>query len=131
MFTLLRLLPWQRLVIEQLPAFAIAWLIAESFYKWRSFSLEMLGFLVTWLAALRRGLGQPAGSAHEMYRYIVPWLGEKSTAAQEDLYFLLASLFAYHPQPGGKGNHGCRYDSRPFFPYVHIAAPISSFLCRL
>ena len=49
MFTLLRLLPWQRLVIEQLPAFAIAWVIAENFYKWKSFSLELLGFLVTWL----------------------------------------------------------------------------------
>jgi len=48
MFTLLRLLPWQRLMLEQLPAFAIAWLIAEAFYKWKSFSLEMLGFLVTW-----------------------------------------------------------------------------------
>lgn len=49
MFTLLRLLPWQRLVVEQLPAFALAWLIAETFYKWKSFSLEMLGFLATWL----------------------------------------------------------------------------------
>ena len=49
MFTLLRLLPWQRLVAEQLPAFAIAWLIAENFYKWKSFSLEMLGFLATWM----------------------------------------------------------------------------------
>ena len=48
MFTLLRLLPLQRLVAEQLPAFAIAWVIAESFYKWHSFSLEMLGFLATW-----------------------------------------------------------------------------------
>jgi hypothetical protein len=48
MFTLLRLLPWQRLMLEQLPAFGIAWLIAETFYKWKSFSLEMLGFLVTW-----------------------------------------------------------------------------------
>ena len=49
MFTLLRLLPWQRLVAEQLPAFAIAWVIAETFYKWHSFSLEMLGFLATWM----------------------------------------------------------------------------------
>lgn len=48
MFTLLRLLPWQRLMLEQLPAFGIAWLIAETFYKWKSFSLEMIGFLVTW-----------------------------------------------------------------------------------
>jgi hypothetical protein len=49
MFTLLRLLPWQRLVAEQLPAFAIAWVLAETFYKWHSFSLEMLGFLATWM----------------------------------------------------------------------------------
>lgn len=48
MFTLLRLLPWPRLLTEQLPAIAIAWAIAESFYKWKSFTLEMLGFLVTW-----------------------------------------------------------------------------------
>lgn len=48
MFTLLRLLPWQRLLTEQLPAMAIAWAIAEHFYKWKSFSLEMLGFLATW-----------------------------------------------------------------------------------
>lgn len=48
MFTLLRLLPLQRLMLEQLPAFGIAWLVAEAFYKWKSFSLEMLGFLVTW-----------------------------------------------------------------------------------
>lgn len=48
MFTLLRLLPWPRLLTEQLPAIAIAWAIAESFYKWKSFSLEMLGFLATW-----------------------------------------------------------------------------------
>jgi hypothetical protein len=48
MYSLLRLLPWQRLVGEQLPALTIAWLIAETFYKWKSFSLEMLGFLATW-----------------------------------------------------------------------------------
>ena len=48
MFTLLRMLPFQRLLLEQLPAFGTAWLIAEMFYKWKSFSLEMVGFLVTW-----------------------------------------------------------------------------------
>jgi hypothetical protein len=37
------------LVAEKLPAFAIAWVIAETFYKWHSFSLEMLGFLATWM----------------------------------------------------------------------------------
>ncbi len=48
MFTFLQLLPWRRLVFEQLPACGSAWLIAEMFYKWKSFSLEMVGFLVTW-----------------------------------------------------------------------------------
>lgn len=61
------------------------------------------------LAALRRGLGQPVGSAHEMYRYIVPWLDDQSSAAQEEGYFLVASLFAYHPQPGGVGNLGTSF----------------------
>ncbi len=61
------------------------------------------------LAALRRGLGQPVGSAHEMYRYIVPWLDDQSSAAQEEGYFLVASLFAYHPQPGGVGNLGASF----------------------
>ena len=63
MFTLLRLLPWQRLVGEQLPAFGTAWLIAENFYKWKSFSLEMVGFMVTWfvLDAAIQGLRQLLG----------------------------------------------------------------------
>jgi hypothetical protein len=67
MFTLLRLLPWQRLAIEQLPAFGAAWLIAENFYKWKSFSLEMLGFMATWfvldaaIQGLRRLLGSRSG----------------------------------------------------------------------
>jgi CRISPR system Cascade subunit CasB len=61
------------------------------------------------LAALRRGLGQPAGSAYEMYRYVVPWLGEQSSPAQEERYFLVAALFAYHPQAGGTGNLGASF----------------------
>lgn len=48
MFTLLRTLSTRQLVIEQLPAFAGAWLIAEFFYKLHSFSLECAGFLLTW-----------------------------------------------------------------------------------
>lgn len=50
MFTLLRKLPAKQLLIEQLPAFAGAWLIAEFFYKFHSFSLECAGFLLTWFA---------------------------------------------------------------------------------
>jgi len=58
MYTFLRLLPLNRLLVEQLPAFTIAWLVAESFYKWKSFTLEMLGFLATWfvLDAVIQGL---------------------------------------------------------------------------
>jgi hypothetical protein len=48
MFTLLRTLSARQLVIEQLPALAGAWLIAEFFYKFHSFSLECAGFLLTW-----------------------------------------------------------------------------------
>lgn len=58
MYTFLRLLPLNRLLVEQLPAFTVAWLVAESFYKWKSFTLEMLGFLATWfvLDAVIQGL---------------------------------------------------------------------------
>ncbi len=68
MFTLLRTLPWQRLLLEQLPAFGSAWLMAETFYKWHSFSLEMLGFVATWfvLDAAIQGLRRllPARPQH-------------------------------------------------------------------
>ena len=48
MYTLIRLLPSKRLVYEQLPSLTIAWLIAEAFYKFKSFTLECAAFLVTW-----------------------------------------------------------------------------------
>jgi hypothetical protein len=58
MYTLLRMLPVRRLLAEQFPAMAIAWLIAELFYKFKSFSLECAAFLLTWfvLDALIQGL---------------------------------------------------------------------------
>ena len=48
MFTLLRMLSAKRILIEQLPAIAGAWVIAELFYKFHSFTLECAAFLVTW-----------------------------------------------------------------------------------
>lgn len=48
MFSLLRILTIRQLASEQLPAIAGAWLIAEFFYKFHSFSLECLAFLATW-----------------------------------------------------------------------------------
>ncbi|MDH5548246.1 MAG: hypothetical protein OEZ43_21965 [Gammaproteobacteria bacterium] len=48
MYTLYRLLPAKRLAYEQAPALVLAWLIAEMFYKFHSFTLECAAFLVTW-----------------------------------------------------------------------------------
>ncbi len=58
MYTLLRTLPVRRLLVEQFPALAVAWLMAELFYKFKSFSLECAAFLLTWfvLDALIQGL---------------------------------------------------------------------------
>lgn len=58
------------------------------------------------LAALRRGLGQPAGQAREMYPYVVPWLPAEAGGPREAAYYLVAALFAYHPDAGGAGNLG-------------------------
>lgn len=49
MFTLLRSLTLDRLFLEQLPAFAISFIVAELFYKFHSFTLETGAFLLTWL----------------------------------------------------------------------------------
>ncbi len=61
MYTLLRLLPLKRLAYEQVPALTFAWIIAELFYKFHSFTLECAAFLATWfvLDALVQGLVCP------------------------------------------------------------------------
>ena len=48
MYTLLSSISLKRLSFEQLPAMAIAWVMAELFYKFHSFTLECLAFLATW-----------------------------------------------------------------------------------
>lgn len=48
MYTLVRLLSTRSLLTKQLPSFATAFLVAELFYKFHSFSLECLAFLATW-----------------------------------------------------------------------------------
>lgn len=58
------------------------------------------------LAALRRGLGKPPGAALEMHRYVVPWLGEQERPWSDAVHYMVASLFALHPQPGGSGSVG-------------------------
>lgn len=37
-----------RFVLAEGPQLAVAWLIAETWYKWGSFTLELVGFLATW-----------------------------------------------------------------------------------
>jgi hypothetical protein len=65
MYTLLRSLSWRQLLAEQLPSLATAWLIAELFYKFKSFTLECAAFLATWfvldasIQLVRRALTRP------------------------------------------------------------------------
>lgn len=61
------------------------------------------------LAALRRGLGQTPGTVPAMYPYVVRWLPQEAKAWQERTYYIIASLFAYHPQAGGTGNVGSHF----------------------
>lgn len=58
------------------------------------------------LAALRRALGKPPGEAPEAYPYVVPFLPREVSAWQEQVYYLVAALFAVHPEAGGQGNLG-------------------------
>lgn len=48
MYTLIRSLSLKSLLLEQLPALLSALLVAESFYKFHSFLLECICFLLTW-----------------------------------------------------------------------------------
>jgi hypothetical protein len=58
MYTLIQMLPVRQLFLEQLPALAFSMVIAEMFYKFHSFTLECMAFLLTWYlvdAAMRFG----------------------------------------------------------------------------
>jgi len=48
MFTLIRSIPVRQLLLEQVPVFTISFIIAELFYKFHSFTLECMAFLITW-----------------------------------------------------------------------------------
>ena len=48
MYTFLKYIISQKLVVEQLPIFLVSMFIAESAYKFHSFALECLAFLATW-----------------------------------------------------------------------------------
>jgi hypothetical protein len=48
MYTLTRSIPLRHLLLEQVPALMISFVIAEMFYKFHSFTLECMSFLATW-----------------------------------------------------------------------------------
>jgi hypothetical protein len=70
MYTLLRLLPVKRLAYEQVPALTFAWIIAELFFKFHSFTLECAAFLATWfiLDALIQRVVRPLFTRQEVRR---------------------------------------------------------------
>lgn len=58
------------------------------------------------LAILRRGVNRQPGTAPEMFSLVIPW-GVPRYA--EDCAFLVAALFALHPQPKGQGTLGSAF----------------------
>jgi uncharacterized membrane protein len=48
MYTLIKAISTRQILTEQIPSLAVSILIAEVFYKFHSFTLECLAFLVTW-----------------------------------------------------------------------------------
>lgn len=64
MYQLLTSIASRDIALRQLPAFAAAFLIASFLYKFGSFALECVAFLVTWFvidAALQFVTGREAG----------------------------------------------------------------------
>ena len=58
------------------------------------------------LASLRKGLGKAPGSVPAMYPTVYPHLPPNISKRDEENYFIIASLFATHPDAGGRGNMG-------------------------
>jgi len=61
------------------------------------------------LAHLRRGLGRPPGTAPEMFPIVAPWT-HSMRDWEADIYYVVAALFASHPESTDEGNFGdtCR-----------------------
>ena len=51
MYTLLKAQGIKSALTAELPGFVVALVIAQVFFKWGSFSLELVGFLATWWVA--------------------------------------------------------------------------------
>lgn len=55
------------------------------------------------MARLRRGVGKSGGTP-EMCRYVAPFLPTDADSYVIERYFLIASLFALHPESTGRGS---------------------------
>ncbi len=58
------------------------------------------------LASLRRGLGQPPGTCVAMYPIVAARLPHNYSRVEEERYYLIASLFGFHPLSIKVGNMG-------------------------
>lgn len=56
------------------------------------------------LAALRRGMGKRLGEVADPFPYVVPWVPAQATAWQEEAYYLVAGLFAWHQKSWSAGD---------------------------
>ena len=61
------------------------------------------------LASLRRGLGKQPGTVAELHPYIVRFLAPHRWTWREQTCYIIAPLFAWHPEPGGRGNFGSSF----------------------
>ena len=59
------------------------------------------------LAILRRGVNRQPGTALDMSSLVIPWVPDNRRA--EDSAFLVAALFALHPQPKGQKTLGAAF----------------------
>ena len=50
MYTYFRSQGFRSFMVSEAPYFLISFLIANTFYKFHSFGLELIGFMVTWYA---------------------------------------------------------------------------------
>ena len=66
MFSLIKDLGIRRFMTAEAPTGVLAWLIAEFFYKFHSFTLECAAFLATWFAFsfVLNTIVQMAGRTH-------------------------------------------------------------------
>ena len=48
MYRHIKAMPLRELIVNDAPSFVVALVVAEMFYKFHSFTLEVLAFLATW-----------------------------------------------------------------------------------